>query len=90
MIPLELRNLCDDIECQLEYNSYSIDEIAARLHFRMVWIHPFPNGNGRHGRLYTDLFLISHDRPRFSWGKSNLSHSNETRKKYIQALHVAA
>lgn len=88
-IPLELRNLCDDILCQLEFNSYPIDEIAARLHFRLVWIHPFPNGNGRHGRLFTDLFLISQGRQRFSWGKSNLTLPNEVRKKYIEALQKA-
>jgi fido (protein-threonine AMPylation protein) len=39
----------------LERGTYPLDEIAARFHHRLVAIHPFPNGKGRHGRLMADL-----------------------------------
>lgn len=88
-IPLELGKLCGDIAYQLEHNSYPLDEIAARLHHRLVWVHPFPNGNGRHARLYTDIFLVTNGQERFSWGRANLSSPVKTRNAYILALREA-
>ena len=29
-----------------------------RFHHRLVAIHPFPNGNGRHARLMADLLVM--------------------------------
>lgn len=58
-IPEHLKLLCDDISYQLSHNTYELDEIAVRFHYRLVVIHPFANGNGRHARLITDEFLIS-------------------------------
>lgn len=88
-IPLELRKLCDDTSYQLEHQSYPLDEIAARLHHRLVWIHPFPNGNGRHARWYADMFLVANGDQRFSWGRDNLSSFTQTRNSYIYALQQA-
>lgn len=34
----------------IENSTYSADETAVRFHHRLVLIHPFPNGNGRHAR----------------------------------------
>lgn len=68
---------------------YSVDEIAARFHHQLVWIHPFPNGNGRHARLAADLLLVENQRPRFSWGFNNLQEPGETRQRYITALKAA-
>ena len=56
-ISVRLRDLCDDIGAQQEYRSFPPREIAARFHHRLVFIHPFPNGNGRFSRLMTDLLL---------------------------------
>lgn len=88
-IPVELRQLLDDCRYWVEKNTYSPDEIAARFHHKLVWIHCYPNGNGRHGRLAADLLLIALDRPRFSWGRINLVDANETRKRYVTALRAA-
>jgi Fic-DOC domain mobile mystery protein B len=85
----ELRQLLDDCRYWIDKETHEPDEIAARFHHRLVWIHPYPNGNGRHARLATDLLLISMDRPRFSWGGSKLIDVGETRKRYIDALHAA-
>jgi len=87
IIHTELKLLFDDTLYQIAYQSYSIDEIAARFHHRLVWIHPFINGNGRHARLITDQLLITVNQPRFSWGSNyQLYKPSSIRKKYIEAL----
>ena len=88
-IPQELTKLCSDIHFQLDKENYSLDEIAARLHHRLVWIHPFPNGNGRHARIYTDIFLVTYQHQRFTWGRGDLTNPSLTRKAYINALREA-
>lgn len=85
----DLRALLDDCRYQVEHGSYPADEIAARFHHRLVFIHPYPNGNGRHGRLATDLLLASLGQPRFSWGSENLIDANVIRKDYVAALRAA-
>ena len=88
-INTELKKLCDDVAYQIEHKSYPLDEIAARFHHRLTWIHPFPNGNGRHARLMTDLLLKQNGSEPFDWGKSDLVVSGEVRDRYIAALRVA-
>lgn len=88
-IPTELRQLLDDVRFWVENATYSPDEIAAIFHHRLVWIHMYPNGNGRHARLASDVLLIVLDQERFSWGRVNLVDANETRERYINALHRA-
>ena len=88
-ISQELFKLCADVEVQTKHGAMPFDEIASRLHHRLVWIHPFPNGNGRHARIYTDIFLITHQRPKFTWGQGNLVAPTQTRKAYIHALREA-
>ena len=79
-IAVNLRQLLDDCHYWIEHVTYPPDETAARFHHRLVSIHPFPNGNGRHGRLAADLLLTDLDQPRFSWGRANLVDAGETRK----------
>lgn len=88
-IPSELRQLTDDCHYWIDQESYEPDEIAVRFHHRLVQIHPFPNGNGRHARLATDLLLISMNRPRFTWGQGNLVDVSIIRQQYIDALRAA-
>ena len=88
-IGVELRNLCEDTKAQIEHASYPADEIACRFHHRLVWIHPFPNGNGRHARLTTDLLLVARGQSRFSWGRTSLVTPGETRHAYVAALRAA-
>lgn len=88
-IPQELVKLCADVQMQIDHGVMPFDEIVARLHHRLVWIHPFPNGNGRHARIYTDILLVNHHRPKFTWGQDNLTAPTQTRKAYIQALREA-
>ncbi|MCU1491976.1 MAG: cell filamentation protein [Acidimicrobiaceae bacterium] len=65
------------------------DEIGARYHHRLVAIHAFPNGNGRHGRAAADLLITSLGGERFTWGRENLSDASEVRTRYICALRAA-
>jgi len=88
-IPSELKTLLEDVIYQINHQSYMIDEIAYRFHHRLVKIHPFPNGNGRHARLMTDLLLKSLGQKRFSWGQAHLVHAGPVRDEYITALRQA-
>ncbi len=89
-IPLELKNLGEDTKVWIEQAVFGPDEIAARFHHRLVWTHPFANGNGRHARLMADLILetIFH-MPPFTWGSLTYSDPNELRRAYIEAVRAA-
>ena len=84
-----LAHLLDDTKAWIEYNSYPPDEIAVRFHHRLVQIHPFPNGNGRHARLMADLLVMQLGQERFSWGRESLRDAGAVRARYIEALHAA-
>lgn len=89
-ITIELRKLFDDTQYWIEHETYEWLELATRFHHRMVWIHPFPNGNGRFSRTYTDLLLVSYGQERFSWGclseSERLEEQGPLRERYIAAL----
>jgi Fic-DOC domain mobile mystery protein B len=83
-IPIALRQLLDDTKAWIEYHTYPPDEIALRFHHRLVQIHPFPNGNGRHSRFMADLLAIQLGRERFSWGRERLRDAGAARERYIE------
>lgn len=95
--PTQVQALCDDVCYQIQFASdnasgdsaYPWEEIAARFHHRLVLVHPFPNGNGRHARLATDLLLFYHAQPMFSWGAASLVADNTVRREYLTALREA-
>ena len=89
-IPENIKNMCDDVPEWIQSQYESPEEMAVRFHHRLVWIHPFPNGNGRHSRLMANIFLenVLHGSP-FTWGNQDLSNPNESRSRYINALQEA-
>ncbi|MGA2624182.1 MAG: mobile mystery protein B [Bacteroidota bacterium] len=89
-IPIELKKLMDDCRYWIHEETFAADEIAVRFSHRIVTIHPFANGNGRHSRLIADI-LVSHGfgKPHFSWGSINLTAKGEARSRYIGALKEA-
>ena len=90
LISTEVKKLCEDVKFQLEHATFTKDEIAVRFHHKLVWIHPFSNGNGRHARLMADLLITSLGRPRFNWGmQQDLHQLIWVRKHYIEALQSA-
>jgi Fic-DOC domain mobile mystery protein B len=88
-IPSETGQLLEEVVFQLHSNTYTMDEIATRFHHKLVWIHPFTNGNGRHARLMTDLLLYTHGHSLFTWGRHNLNEQGSIRQEYINALKAA-
>lgn len=89
-IPAEVRKLVDDGAYWLEHGESTVDETVLRLHHRLVGhIHPFPNGNGRHGRLWCDLLLKQSGRPPFGWKNTELGSDGEARRAYIRSLQAA-
>ncbi|TXD53444.1 MULTISPECIES: mobile mystery protein B [unclassified Polaribacter] len=89
-IRVELKNLIDDTKYWIENKTYLPDEIAIRFKHRIVAIHCFSNGNGRHSRIMADIIVESiFKKEIFSWHKSNMVKADETRKEYILALKAA-
>jgi len=90
-IGVELRTLVDDARYWAEHETYPPLEAAARFHHRMVQIHPFPNGNGRHARIAADLYLERHlGQAPIEWTHGfDLQADNERRSAYIAALRAA-
>lgn len=90
-IPLEVRKLIDDCKYWADKKVYSPAEIAIRFKHKIVQIHCFPNGNGRHSRLMGDLIMekIFGLRP-FTWGSgANLEKAGKSRDEYIKAIKEA-
>ena len=90
-VAVRLRNLLDNSKFQIENHVYDADEMAVRFHHQLVWIHAFPNGNGRHARLMADLLAMRLGRPRLTWGKGKTTTTavGELRDQYLAALRAA-
>ena len=89
-IGIELKNLLDDTKYWIEHKTFQPEEIAIRFKHRLVSIHCFPNGNGRHSRLMADLLIESvFGKELFSWQQSNMVVANQVRKEYVLALRKA-
>lgn len=88
-IQTDLRTLLDDARYWLKHRTYERDELAVRVHHRLVAIHPFPNGNGRHTRLMADLLVERLGGESFTWGGGGLSDIGQLRARYIAALKAA-
>ncbi|MDR3687415.1 MAG: mobile mystery protein B [Coriobacteriia bacterium] len=91
-ISTQVRELLGDVMAQtadLNNLPWPADELAVRFHHRLVVIHPFVNGNGRHSRLAADLLASTLGEPVFTWGSENLGSPGEARRSYLQALRTA-
>ena len=90
-ITTKLRDVFDDALHWHHHPDLGMDhiEIAVRLHHRLVAVHAYPNGNGRHSRLMADALLRRGGHDPLPWGGRDLVEVNETRAAYIQALQQA-
>ncbi|MBX3240485.1 MAG: mobile mystery protein B [Chitinophagaceae bacterium] len=89
-IGIELRALFDDCHYWIENKTFLKDEIAVRFKHRIVSIHCFPNGNGRHSRLIADVIVEKvFGKPVFTWGSQNLIRKSNFRSAYLAALRNA-
>jgi len=85
----EIAKLIADARYWVDENSFAADETAVRLHHKLAWIHPFPNGNGRHARLAADLLIGTLGGTQFTWGEELADDSAVARREYIAALREA-
>jgi Fic-DOC domain mobile mystery protein B len=89
-IPIEVRKMLEDADYWHQNETFEPDEWAIRIKHRLVSIHCFPNGNGRHSRLFADVLVESyHGRPSFTWGENRNVTDAETRSAYLQCLRQA-
>ena len=89
-ISIELKSLIDDTLFWIANKTYSDDEIALRFKHRLVSIHCFPNGNGRHSRLMADIIIEKlFNKAIYSWGSENLSKECDSRLNYLNAVRKA-
>lgn len=88
-ISLAVHQLLHDARAWIGFTAYPPDELAVRFHHRLVQIHPFPKGNGRHARLMADLLVSNLGGAHFSRGRANLKDAGEVRRRYLTALQAA-
>jgi Fic-DOC domain mobile mystery protein B len=91
-IRVDMHNLEADAHAWLADTTsgrYGDDECAVRFGYRLVVIHPFPNGNGRWSRLAADALILALGGPRFTWGGASFIEPDALRRKYIAALQTA-
>ena len=90
LISIELKNLCDDTQYWLKHQTFENSELYARFHHRLVSIHPFPNGNGRHARLMTEIMAFQTETSiKLTWGSTRKETSQSIRKEYKKSLQAA-
>ena len=89
-MPTALRYLLDDVKYWYANNTYQPDEITIRFKHRLVSIHCFPNGNGRHSRLLADIVIEKIFKlPVYTWGAGNLEKQGDQRSAYLKAIKAA-
>lgn len=91
-IPTELESLCRDVRAQAGGSGpspWTEAETAVRFHHRLVAIHAFPNGNGRHARLCADLVVRALGGEPLTWGGRILADESAARTAYVAALRRA-
>ncbi len=88
LISNKLGELCADVKA---WSDKSVDltfiEQAARIHHRLVFIHPFENGNGRFSRLIADRYLINCGCSYPNW--PYLQDKGKSCNEYIKSLKEA-
>ena len=91
LIATKMRDVFDDTAYWHTHTDVGFTpvEIAARLHHRLVAVHPYPNGNGRHSRLMADAYLHRCGLAPFEWGGLDVSAAPESRTRYIATLRAA-
>ena len=90
LLAAKLNQLLGNAKYWVENETFPPDELAARFHHALVWMHPFPDGNGRHSRMMADALLKQLGQKAFSWGGGgNLVSANEVRARYLAGLRAA-
>ena len=82
--------LLGNVRYWLEHKTFSVDECLIRFHHQLVSkVHPFPNGNGRHARMITDVAAVKFGQTEFTWGaRKDLVAEGDARTAYLAALRA--
>jgi Fic-DOC domain mobile mystery protein B len=82
--------LLGNVQYSLEHKTFPVDECLVRFHHQLISkIHPFPNGNGRHARMITDIVAMKLGHPEFTWGAGkDLVAEGDARIRYLAALRA--
>ncbi|MEQ9302306.1 MAG: mobile mystery protein B [Marinoscillum sp.] len=90
MVSQELNMLLGDAALWFQNEVFPPDELAIRFKHRLVSIHCFSNGNGRHSRLMADIIIEKlFGLELFSWGAGDLNRGGDIRADYLKALREA-
>ena len=89
-ISIELKKLLDDIKFWHSHKTFNPDECTIWFKHRLVSIHSFPNGNGRHSRLMADIIIEKiYKLPHYTWGSGHLIKQGDIRTIYLNAIRAA-
>ena len=88
-IAVAVRSLIDDVTRWIASETFAVDEIAVRFHHRLIAVHPFRNGNGRHGRVAADYLAGALGTEPFTWGRLLNLPTSELRQAYQSSLQQA-
>lgn len=80
-------DLCDYVNENWE--THSAVHLAAMVMWRLNWIHPFTEGNGRTSRAVSYLVLCAHAKVLLAGSKTVAELIVENREPYYQALEAA-
>ncbi|MFN8338960.1 MAG: Fic family protein [Saprospiraceae bacterium] len=82
--PEKVSDLLDTLieDVNLNVDNWDLPFLVTYFHHKLVWIHPFFDGNGRTGRLAMNLLFMKHGFPPAIILKND-------RKKYYTALNLA-
>jgi Fic-DOC domain mobile mystery protein B len=80
----------DDAEGWLRFSTFTVHEAAVRLHQRLVSIHPWSEGNGRHARLIADIVVAANGEQPLTWGsRAAPGNVGSARERYVEAVKAA-
>ena len=82
-----VRNLVQDAQAWMGDDEQQTS--VARFHHRLVAIHPFPNGNGRHARAAADYLSNALKIALPTWGALTYNDTANLRAAYLAALRTA-
>ena len=89
-IEIERKKLNDDAVFWCEATVMTPKELAITFHHKLIQIHCYPNGNGRHGRIMADLIVEKlYEMKRLDWITEDMLHEGEARDIYIDAMKSA-
>ena len=82
-VPIEMKNLDDDIRIRSEH-AKTIEEkqeFLAYVMWKILWIHPFFDYNGRTVRLFWELFLLKENMPLSTFAGASRNTFTEAMKR---------